>query len=357
MLHDRHNDYARSAVIAHFRLMPTALRHRHLEARILQDPERLELEESDPRRTIQWGTTKLEEHGGRFLGVADLVRKFDTDEVDGKGRKLGWALALMEMLVDPMLVAWVPSWLREQYERRNPFFRACLRQALKTCNDEYVLPRAARPRCKKGVPRPPATPPLESEEKTPNPYWLAREAQTNARLLRLVRRRMIVRFLRHKAEHPEDDVAADWPGADSDDDGRERKDEESSDDDEDPAVLAKRLEEDVEMIRGELPTADGVDEAAPGEDAWARATAEQRLSAASSAPAAVDTSLGVRRVGLHVDGASVNPPGFAWHELPGNIPASLNTRMRDRWAAWRKAGTALSGDGLERGRLDVWLRL
>ena len=86
--------------------MPTALRHRHLEARILQDPERLELEESDPRRTIQWGTTKLEEHAGRFLGVADLVRKFDTDEVDGKGRKLGWALALMEMLVDPMLVAW-----------------------------------------------------------------------------------------------------------------------------------------------------------------------------------------------------------------------------------------------------------
>ena len=119
VLHDRHNDYCRSAVIAHFRLMPTKLRHQQLEACILQDPERLELEESDPRRTIQWGATLFEEHGGRFLGVADLVRKFDTDEVDGKGRKLGWALALMEMLVDPMLVAWIPSWLREQYERRH----------------------------------------------------------------------------------------------------------------------------------------------------------------------------------------------------------------------------------------------
>ena len=88
-LHDRHNDYCRSAVVAHFRLMPTKLRHRRLEACILQDPERLELDESDPRRTIQWGATQFEEHGGRFLGVADLVRKFDTDEVDGKGRTLG----------------------------------------------------------------------------------------------------------------------------------------------------------------------------------------------------------------------------------------------------------------------------
>ena len=79
-------------------------------------------------------------------------------------------------------------------------------------------------------------------------------------------------------------MAADLPGADSDDDGRERKEGEASDDDEDPALLAKRLEEDVEMIRDELPAADGVDEAAPGEDAWVRATAEQRLSAASFAP-------------------------------------------------------------------------
>ena len=133
-------------------------------------------------------------------------------------------------------------------------------------------------------------------------------------------------------------MTADLPGADSDDDGRDRgEDEARDDDDEDPAVLAKRLEEETEMIRDELPTADGVDEPVPGEDAWARATAEQRLSAASSAPAAADRSLGSRRVGLHVDGASVNPPGFAWHELPGNVPASLNTRMRDRWAAWRKA--------------------
>ena len=95
-------------------------------------------------RTIEWGTTQFPCGPGRFLGVQDLVQKFDTDAVDGKGRKLGWAMALLEMLVDPMLVAWVPTWVREQYERRNPYFRPCLRQALDTCKDEYMKPRRKR---------------------------------------------------------------------------------------------------------------------------------------------------------------------------------------------------------------------
>ena len=38
----------------------------------------------------------------------------------------GWALALLEMLVDPVLVSWVPKWVREQYERANPYFRRVL---------------------------------------------------------------------------------------------------------------------------------------------------------------------------------------------------------------------------------------
>ena len=282
--------------------------------------------------------------------------KFDADEVDGKGRTLGWALALMEMLVDPMLVAWVPSWLCEQYEQRNPFFRACLRQALKTCNDDYVKPREKKPRGKKGQPLSPPAPIEDLEEKTPNPYRLQRASQTNGCLLRLVRRRMIVRFLRHKAEHPEDDIAADPAAeADSDDDGRARGEDDDSDD-EDPAEVAKRLHDDAEIIRDELPNADGVDQGVPGEDAWARATAEQRLSAASSAPAASDLSLGQAPGGLHVGGVSVNPPGFRWNELPGNVCPSLNDHLRNCWGNWRKAGTALSGDGLSRGELDVWGR-
>ena len=46
-----------------------------------------------------------------FLGVHDLIEKFE-------GRREGaWGFGLMEMLVDPVLVAWVPSWVVEQYER------------------------------------------------------------------------------------------------------------------------------------------------------------------------------------------------------------------------------------------------
>ena len=52
--------------------------------------------------------------------------KFDTAKVDSKGRSLGWALALMEMLVDPILYTWVPAWVSEQYERANPFFKEVL---------------------------------------------------------------------------------------------------------------------------------------------------------------------------------------------------------------------------------------
>ena len=30
------------------------------------------------------------------------------------------------MLIDPVLVSWVPKWVREQYERANPYFRRVL---------------------------------------------------------------------------------------------------------------------------------------------------------------------------------------------------------------------------------------
>lgn len=53
-----------------------------------------------------------------YLGVVDLYVKF--------GGKDGWSFGLMEMLVDPMLVCWVPGWVREQYERANPYSRSVL---------------------------------------------------------------------------------------------------------------------------------------------------------------------------------------------------------------------------------------
>ena len=129
VLSDGHNDYARAAVIAHWRMMPTDVRLATLRECAIFDEPRANL--SDPVRTILWGTTSFKKPQGRHLGVQDLVDQFETDAVDAKGRKLGWAMALLEMLVDPMLMSWVPGWVHEQYERWNPCFRGALRWALK----------------------------------------------------------------------------------------------------------------------------------------------------------------------------------------------------------------------------------
>ena len=80
-----------------------------------------------------WGATEFVEPApgaGRWLGVRDLWMKFEGKK-DRRGRVVGWAMALMEMLVDPLLVAWVPAWLVEQYERWNPYFRGAVRWALR----------------------------------------------------------------------------------------------------------------------------------------------------------------------------------------------------------------------------------
>ena len=231
-----------------------------------------------------------------------------------------------------------------------------MRQALDTCNDEFVKPRPRKPTCKKGQPRPKQLHPEELEEKVPNPYFLPKASQTNRRLLRLVRRRMVARFFRRQADHPDEgaDVAAD--GAESDDDGRDVQEELKSDEsgDELPEDAAARLREEVEIIRDELPTADGMEQLAPGRDVWDRATLEQRLSAAHGAPAAADVSLGPAPAGLHVDGVSVNPPRHDWHkDNPDNLRASDAEHFKKCWREWRKAGAAARGDGVERAGLDV----
>ena len=122
--HPSHESYARGCVVAFWRHMPTALR----QERIAQETQR-DLRVVDK---VCWGDTKFEEQFAnattgqveRFLGVRDLYDKFE-------GKKDGWALALMEMLVDPMLYSWVPAWAVEQYERANPFFRRVLRRLVK----------------------------------------------------------------------------------------------------------------------------------------------------------------------------------------------------------------------------------
>merc|ERR1739836_155948 len=145
----------------------------------------------------------------------------------------------MHMLVDPVLCAWVPGWVVEQYERWNPDFRGAVRYALSLRRSDA---RGAPPR-----------------------------ARSNAHLLRIVQRRMLqMQAARNK---PKEESDASGSGSD------ERPDSVTSGD-EDPAAAAARLREDNEIVRDPAPTLDGLDEAASAaRDDWEGATPAQRLSA------------------------------------------------------------------------------
>mgnify|MGYP000946230171 CR=1 FL=1 len=98
---------------------------------ILRDEMSKDLRAVDP---VFWGASQFREpfrHPGGpesdvFLGIEDLQWKFE-DAPSGNG----WAMAMMEMLVDPMLSEWVPEWVVEQYERGNPYFRSVLNRLKK----------------------------------------------------------------------------------------------------------------------------------------------------------------------------------------------------------------------------------
>ena len=123
--HDRHEAYARAAVVAYWRVMPTRQRHEAIMKHQYLQQEDLATTDSRTRCTTDFLAPLA-----RFLDVQDSVRKFDGKK-DRSGKEFGWAQALMEMLVDSMLVAWVPGWVVEQYERWNPKFRGTLRWAMK----------------------------------------------------------------------------------------------------------------------------------------------------------------------------------------------------------------------------------
>ena len=121
--HARHEMYARTCVVAFWRMMATEARHCVFQEGV-QSARQVSMDSRHlggtlvklPLLTVE-GTFDV----SRFLGVQDLVEAFE-----GK-----WGMALMEMLVDPVLSSWVPSWVVEQYERWNPFFRRCVDDAIR----------------------------------------------------------------------------------------------------------------------------------------------------------------------------------------------------------------------------------
>ena len=167
---------------------------------------------------------------------------------------------------------------------------------------------------------------------------------------------MVFRCEKHKGDAALLLPDADGEGLSDDADGSDKDGRPASDDsgDEDPAEAARRLREEIELVRDERPNADGVEQVEPCQgDAWDHLTLEQRLSAAWSAPAAGDLRVGA--AGTFEDGVRVNPR-YDWQSLPGTVSAAHADAFKRRWAEWREAGGVAEGDGVTRDGLDVWGR-
>ena len=312
MLHDRHEAYARSAVVAYWRLMPTRARH---EA--IMKHQHLREEDLATTDTRTWGTTEFVAPLARFLGVQDLVRKFDGRKY--RGKEVGWGRALMEMLVDPMLVAWVPGWVVEQYERWNPEFRGSLRWATGSHTDK-----------RQGL-----------------------RTRTNVELLRVTRRKMVARHERRQAEKESGKTGDQDSGATSSGSGNvgSEGEEEEKEEEEDPELVAAALAEKKTMVWEPLPSADGPDGEVGGGD-WERASVAERLSAAGAAPAAADMAHSGTSEVLERGVARVNPPGHVWVSA---VSRAMHAKRLERlWTQWKDEHVDDDGDGVSREDLDAW---
>ena len=267
----------------------------------------------------------------RFLGVHDLFMKFEGTKRDRKGKDIGWALALMEMLTDTVLYNWVPAWLSEQYERANPFFK------------EVLLA-------------------MQSEE-----------FKSNEALFRKTKREMIRRHQLHLRRSEDKKKKAEKDSESDDDAGNgESNDDEGVDAHKEGHDLASKFlnggEEDedpnaerVQLIRERLP-GDVKSRDAPGEESsWDNRTAEERLSASTGALKSADRvvgSGGSLDAGDNRDnkfGVMFNPKNFDWTNQECNVDWSQKARidgLADKWF-----GKAFVGDGadvVDREDLDPW---
>jgi hypothetical protein len=298
-----HEGYARCAVVAYWRLMTTAERHKL----ILEHQGLTEYTDGGIEKRI-WGGTDFKNPGfDRFLGVQDLVCKFDGIR-DRAGKASGWTMALLEMLVDPVLAAWVPGWVVEQYERQNDHFRGSVRYALK--------------------------------EKR------ARRVATNKALLKHVLRRMV-----RKAKR----VDADGCDAGSDSDGAGSNVASSA-----RMSCSDASGEDDRRGRGELledarPDEEDAADVEGADGGWGAMTMAQRLSAAAgNAVAAVDASLAsvCAAQGPMRDDEMVNPPGYTWSSV---VDAQEYRRMKALWQEIRGGAVdTKDGDKVGREELDDW---
>ena len=329
--HGLHQAYAKANVLAFWRLMPTRERNNLAVYGSVASFD-----------TRKCGSTLLElppMHGAgepslldRFLGLGDLCEAFETgvqrkelvwacasESVPGRWvarpstkrpRNCDWSFAMLEMFVDPVLQAWVPKWVVEQYERRNPDFRAEVDKKLQ-------------------------------EDKT--------RSMSNRQLLLSVRRSLLDKAKRRKADA--DRTAANGKGGEGDGDSGASSGD-GSDDDREGGLGVDESEADARrrMIKEALPGDDDFDGddggAGAGDEgcedgAWAARSAEERASAAAPAPELKDRVV-PPRLRCFVQGVSINPENHDW--VAENV-VSLEEAKRMKELADLWCGQAAGGQG------------
>ena len=322
--HAAHAGYAKACVIAYWRLMPTKERHDlYKDQRIKEQPD-------DNVGDSMLGWTNFEDPfqvGGfreqdRFLGIQDFYTAFEG-RTHGPRKVDGWSLGLLEMLVDPVLSTWVPKWVREQYERANPYFRRVL---------EKMLGEVAR---------------------------------SNKVFLLRLHKRMVLRHeqsILRKARQGVGDAgedsassesAGEGPGAESDCEEDVADKIRDGQDDRDDDEEARRLR----IVHEPRPSVGVEGDEGTEEKDWARAGLDERLSAAGAAPPTSDRASGaVRRDEWRGGGSSghlFNPEDYPYEEKSVVHWREFN-RLESLMKSWRGQAVADGADGVAREELDGW---
>ena len=242
------------------------------------------------------------------------------------GRVCPWALALMEMLVDPMLVCWVPGWVVEQYERWNPDFRKCVDLA------------------------------LDADDKVLKKWYKKRPTTTNLQLLKRVR----VIMMRKYEKRLERDARAVREGGAAGE-GEEAESSHGAQDsqlesDDDPERGQRAAQEEDEMTKRrvllrEPAPGEGDDSVAPGGDPWSGLSLAEQLSAAAPAAEASPVFVGGAAAG---DGSEhpVTVP-LVWQSVVG---VEQKPRLEALWVAYRDKPVRNLQRADEREVLDPWQR-
>ena len=320
--HPRHEDYAKTSVVAYWRQMPTARRHALIQQCV------------DDCAAVRRGGTVFARAlgpscGDVCLGVRDLYVAFDG-QCGRNGRPVGWTRALVEMLLDPVLSAWVPSWVVEQYVRWNPFFYVAL--------GVVCTPVADRPADRQ--------------------YREVPEAASNAQLVRravFLMQWLLERQQRQKRTEVVGDSSRAEDGVEGAGGGSSSGSDVSRTRGADAADAAAAADSRPNIVCEARPTAAGGDDplASAGADPWAAVTAEQLLSAAGPAEAVPDGFGGGAEV-LGAEGENfVNPSGYDW----AGRSVVHRRHVQGFEQVWRRCQDAAPtgvGEVVEPGELDPW---